>query len=160
MQPLLTGKGIAAGTAAVLGSVLAVSVLAGTLLTGWLIDRIWAPLIGCAFVLAAASGCVLLLPDSVSLTRATLAVALIGVTQGAELDLAGFLIAKYFGVADFSAIFGLTIFAIGLASAGSQMAYAFFFDRFHGYDLPLQLSVAVFALSAGIYLSLGRYPLR
>lgn len=126
LQPLLTGKGIVASTAAILGSVLAVSVLAGTLVTGWLVDRVWAPLVGCGFLLAAACGCLLLLPHSLSLARATGAVALVGVTQGAELDLAGYLIARYFGVVNFAAIFGLTIFAIGLASAGSQMAFAFY----------------------------------
>jgi MFS family permease len=160
LQPLLTGKGIVAGTAAVLGSVLAVSVLAGTLITGWLVDRVWTPLVGCVFLIAAACGCVLLLPHSLSLTRATCAVALVGVTQGAELDLAGYLIARYFGVADFAAIFGLTILTIGLASAGSQMAFAFLFDRFGGYDLPLQLSVAAFALAGAGFLALGRYPAR
>lgn len=160
LQPLLTGKGIAAGTAAVLGSVLAVSVLAGTLITGWLVDRIWAPLVGCAFLLAATCGCVLLLPHSLSLIRATCAVALVGITQGAELDLAGYLIARYFGVADFAAIFGLTILTIGLASAGSQMTFAFLFDRFGDYNLPLQLSVAAFALAIAGFLSLGRYPAR
>jgi MFS family permease len=160
LQPLLTGKGIVASTAAVLGSVLAVSVLAGTLLTGWLVDRVWAPLVGCAFLLAAACGCVLLLPHSLSLTRATWAVALVGITQGAELDLAGYLIARYFGVADFAAIFGLTIFTIGLASAGSQMTFAFLFDHFSGYELPLQLSVVAFALAGAGFLALGRYPAR
>ena len=160
LQPLLTGKGIVAGTAAVLGSVLAISVLVGTLCTGWLVDRVWAPLIGCAFLLAAVCGCILLLPHSPSLTRATCAVALVGITQGAELDLAGYLIARYFGVVDFAAIFGLTILTIGLASAGSQMAFAFLFDRMGGYELPLQLSVAAFALAGAGFLALGRYPTR
>jgi Major Facilitator Superfamily len=160
LQPLLTGKGIVAGTAAVLGSVLAVSVLAGTLLTGWLVDRVWAPLVGCAFLLAAACGCVLLLPHSLSLTRATWAVALVGITQGAELDLAGYLIARYFGVVDFATIFGLTILTIGLASASSQMAFASLFDHFGGYDLPLQFSIVAFTLAGGGFLALGRYPVR
>ena len=102
----------------------------------------------------------LLLPHSLSLTRATCAVALVGITQGAELDLAGYLIARYFGVADFAAIFGLTILTIGLASAGSQMAFAFLFDRMGGYELPLQLSVAAFALAGAGFLALGRYPAR
>jgi hypothetical protein len=160
LQPILTGKGVVAGTAAVLGSVLAVSVLAGTLLTGWLVDRVWGPLVGCAFLLAAAGGCVLLLPQSLSITRATWAVALVGITQGAELDLAGYLIARYFGVVDFAAIFGLTILTIGLASAGSQMAFASAFDRCGDYQLPLQLSVAAFALAGAGFLALGRYPAR
>ena len=160
LQPLLSGKGIAGGTAAVLGSILAVSVLAGTLVTGWLVDRIWAPLIGCIFLCASGVGCLLLLPPTLSLARATCAVALVGITQGAELDLAGYLIARYFGVADYAAIFGLTIFAIGLASACSQMAFAFLFDRTGGYELPLQASVLAFVVASGTFLALGRYPPR
>ena len=78
----------------------------------------------------------------------------------AELDLAGYLIARYFGVADFAVIFGLTILMIGLASAGSQMAFAFFFDRIGSYGLPLQLSVVAFVLAGVGFLSLGRYPAR
>jgi len=160
LQPLLTGKGIVADTAAALGSVLAVSVLIGTLFTGWLVDRVWAPLVGCAFLLAAAYGCVLLLPHLLSPTRATCALALVGITQGAELDLAGYLIARYFGIADFAAIFGLTILTIGLASAGSQMVFAHLFDRFGGYELALQFSLAAFALAGAGFLALGRYPAR
>jgi MFS family permease len=158
LQPLLIGKGLVAGTAAVLGSVLAISVLVGTLCTGWLVDRVWAPLVGCAFLLAAVCGCALLLPDSLSLTRATCAVALVGITQGAELDLAGYLIARYFGVADCAAIFGLNILTIGLTSAGSQIAFAFLFDRLGGYALPLQLSIGAFVLAGAGFLALGRYP--
>lgn len=160
LQPLLTGKGIIGGTAAMLGSLLAVSVLAGTIATGWLLDRIWAPLIACAFLIASALGCALLLPHSLSPVRAACAVALVGVTQGAELDLAGFVIAKYFGVTDYAAIFGLTILAIGVASAGSQMGYASLFDRYGSYGLPLQLSFAAFVLSGAAFLTLGRYPSR
>jgi MFS family permease len=160
LQPLLMGKSIAGGTAAVLGSILAVSVLVGTLLTGWLVDRIWAPLIGCVFLCASGVGCLLLLPQTLSVARATCAVALVGITQGAELDLAGYLIARYFGVADYAAIFGLTIFAIGLASAGSQMAFAFLFDRTGGYNVPLELSVMAFMIASVTFLALGRYPQR
>jgi len=160
LQPLLTGKGVMPATAAKLGSVLALAVFGGTLLTGWLVDRIWAPFIGCLIGVGACMGCFLLLEDSLTLWRAASAVVLIGVTQGAELDLAGYLIARYFGVNDFAAIFGLTILAIGLGSAGSTMAFAFTFDQWHSYALALQASMAAFMLATLSYLGMGRYPRR
>lgn len=89
---------------------------------------------------------------------AALAVICVGLAQGAELDLAGYMIARYFGVANFAALFGVTILAIGLSSAVSTMAFGFLFDRFGNYDHALQGCVAVF-IGAGLsYLMMGRYP--
>ena len=47
---------------------------------------------------------------------------------------------------------------LGLATIA--LAFAYLFDRFGGYELPLQLSVAAFALAGAGFLALGRYPAR
>ena len=158
LQPLLTGKGIEPATAAMFGGLLALSVLAGTLLTGLLMDRIWAPLIGCVFSIVPAIGCLLLLSPSVSHGTAAAAVIGIGLAQGAELDLAGYMIARYFGIADFAAIFGLSILGIGISSALSSVAYARIFDQFGSYNHALQASTVLFGAASAAYLCMGKYP--
>jgi MFS family permease len=158
LQPLLTGKGIEPGTAAMLASLLALSVLCGTLLTGYLVDRVWAPLVGCVFSIIPAFGCLLLTTHVLATPAAAFAVVCVGLAQGAELDLAGYMIARYFGIANFASIFGLTIFAIGISSALSTMGFGFLFDRFGNYDRALLGSTAVFFVAGFSYLAMGRYP--
>ncbi|MFV0643710.1 MAG: MFS transporter, partial [Sphingomonadaceae bacterium] len=93
-QPLLTGKGIEPQSAATLTGVLAASVLIGTMVSGFLIDRIWAPLVACIFTLAPIVGCFLLYADTPTMAVATLSAILIGIAQGAEIDIVAYLSAR------------------------------------------------------------------
>lgn len=158
MQPLLTGKGIAPGMAAAFGTILAASVFCGTILSGVLIDRIWAPLVGCAFTAAPVAGCALLLGASPGFAAAACAIAAIGLAQGAELDLMGYLIARYFGIANVAAIFGLLSLAMGVSSAIGSLGFAMSFDRFGSYDPALWGALACYATATLLFLTLGPYP--
>ena len=159
LQPLLVSKGLQAGAAARLISLLSLSVFAGTLVTGAIVDRIWAPLLGFLFTAGPVAGCALLFfqphPDAAS---AAAAVVLMGLAQGAEIDLIGYLVARYFGLRAFAAIYGLTVAAIGICSALGAMTIGQSYDRFGSYDTALAGAAACFLVAAFAYLGLGRYP--
>lgn len=158
LQPLLMSKQILAADAAFAGGVFAGSVLLGTLLSGMLADRIWAPLVGCLFALGPLAGCVILLQDNLILWNVILAVILIGMAQGAEIDVVAYLTARYFGMSSFSAIYGLVMMATVIATFAAQVSIGFVFDRFGNYQVALQAAILLLASAAVCYLAMGRYP--
>jgi predicted MFS family arabinose efflux permease len=158
LQPMLTGKGLSPELAAEFGALLAISVVAGTLTTGLLVDRIWAPAVGCVFTLLPVFGIFLLLPAEPTILMAAIGLVLIGLAQGAEIDVVAYIIAKYFGMKSFAAIYGLTVLFIGVFTSVGAMAFAFAYDKFGSYNQALIGAAVLFALGSGCYLLLGRYP--
>jgi MFS family permease len=158
LQPLLTSKGLEPAVAANLAALLAISVLIGTLTSGILVDRIWAPLVGCIFTLAPVFGCILLLTNEPDLTAVMIAVVLIGVAQGAEIDVVAYMIARYFGMSAYSAIYGLTVLITIWATAGASVFFGLVFDAFATYDRAILGAAVAFALGAMSYLLMGKYP--
>ncbi|MGE0742513.1 MAG: MFS transporter [Hyphomonadaceae bacterium] len=158
LQPLLTSKGLEPALAANLAALLAISVLIGTLTSGILVDRVWAPLVGCIYTLAPVVGCLFLLTPDPGLNAIMLAVVMIGLAQGAEIDVVAYMIARYFGMASYSAIYGLTVLITIWATAGASVLFGLAFDMFGHYDHAILSAAAAFALGAISYLLMGRYP--
>lgn len=158
LQPMLTGKGLAPGLAAEFGALLAISVVAGTLTTGLLVDRIWAPAVGCVFTLLPVLGIMFLLPATPTVWMAGLGLVLIGLAQGAEIDVVAYIIARYFGMKSFAAIYGLSVLFIGVFTSVGAMSFGFAYDAFGSYNQALIGAAILFALGAFCYLLLGRYP--
>lgn len=157
-QPLLIGKGLGAAEAAALIGLVGVSALVGALLTGMLVDRIWAPLVACVFTLGPAIGCLLLLPDSIELWIAIVALVLLGLGQGAEIDVVAFMIARYFGLRSYASIYGLSVFFIATMVAVGGSLIGLSYDYFGNYDIALIVAASCFVISALSYLAMGRYP--
>ena len=157
-QPLLTEKGISPGSAAALAGVLAGSVLFGTLITGLLVDRIWAPLVACLFSLGPMLGCLFLIGPSPSMGVAVIAAVLVGMAQGAEIDIVAYLVARYFGMRHYSAIYGSTVMVMVLMSVGAQVGIGVLHDSFGDYRAALLTAVCTLGLSIITYLLLGPYP--
>jgi len=70
---------------------------AGRLVAAWLLDRYFAPLLGAVSLLAAAFGASLLARETLSTPQALVAIALLGLTSGVEVDLLPYLVVRYFG---------------------------------------------------------------
>ena len=159
MQPLLVSKGIEPAAAAGLLSLLALSVFAGTIVTGVLLDRVWAPLLGFLFTLGPVVGCAMLyfLPHPGTAIAAA-AVILIGLAQGAEIDLIGYTVARYFGMGAFAAIYGLMVAAIGICSALGAIMIGQVYDRYGSYNAALAAAAVCFFIAAIAYPLMGKYP--
>lgn len=158
LHPILVSKGLTPQHGAALVGVMGVAAIAGTFLSGVLVDRIWAPLVGVAFTLGPALGCLLLVPDQISFGMAMVAVVCIGLAQGAEIDLVAFIIARYFGLRSYATIYGITVFAISMFCALYANMLAWLYDWIGDYRLGITISAASLAVAAGCYLGLGRYP--
>lgn len=160
LHPILVGKGIEPATAAGQLGMLGFASIIGALVTGALVDRIWAPAVAAVSIAGAIVGCLLLLSPEINNATALAAVLLVGLGLGAELDVGVYVVARYFGVARFSTIYGMLIFVISTLSAtlGSLIGYSY--DRFGNYEVALVTAACVLTASALCYLSLGRYPPR
>lgn len=158
MQPLLTDDGIAPGVAAAMLSVFAASVFVGHLVTGYLIDRYHAPTVAAAYMLLPTCGAALLLWGEPTVMIAGLAVVLLGLAQGAEIDLIAYFCARYFGMRRYSSVFGSMITAMAVASASGVALFGRVFDATGSYDQALLLAVMLFPVGALCFGLLGPYP--
>lgn len=160
LQPLLTDKGFSPATAASLLSLFALSVLAGRIVIGQLFDRFWAPGVACGILLISSIGAFLLIGPGGSYGACALSLMLLGMAQGAEINLQGFLIARYFGMRSFSAIYGNLNVVFGLAIAAGAVMFGKLYDLYGNYDLGLRIGGCFLIGSALLFPMMGRYPVR
>lgn len=156
--PMLRDKGLSASDAAFAFSIYGASLIFGRVVVGYLVDRLWAP--GVAFVVLAmpAVGCLIFSVVDTHLQSLMLASALVGLGAGAEMDIAAFLMARYFGMRDYSRIFSLHMGFIGLGAALAPLYFAYLYAQTGSYSGLLTHCVITFALGSVLILTLGRYP--
>ncbi len=158
MEKIFTSKGLDVQQAVQIASIIGPSVIAGRIIGGWLIDRIWAP--GVAFVILSlpAIACWLLTGDATTPMVATFAVILIGFAAGVEYDMLAFLVSRYYGMRSYGAIYGLVygFFAMG-AGFGPYM-FGRIFVQTGSYDQALFVGAVMLLTGAASLLLLGRYP--
>jgi MFS family permease len=158
LVPLLVDRGFTPIAAAQMFSVYGMCVIAGRLSSGWLLDRFWAPAVGCGFLLLPVAGVLLLAGEGTAQVHQILiAVGLIALASGGEFDLIAYLCGRYFGTRNFSALYSgqYAIFAAGAGFAPGVLG--FIHDRAGNYDPALYGLAVLFAAAAIAVLGLGRY---
>jgi len=158
MAPILAGHGYDTGQAAQLVGALGLAILVGRLLTGFLLDRFWAPLVTLPMLSLPAVSCVLLAGDGLSWPLAVVSVALLGLAAGAETDLIAYLAGRYFGMAHYGRIYGMLYLPFGIGSGISPAVYGAVRDSTGNYDLALTTAAVLFVVGAVLLLGMGRYP--
>lgn len=141
-------------------AVLAISVTAGRLLSGFMLDRLWAPVVALLLVAPACAAVMLLASGGVSPAVALVAVAVIGLVAGAEFDLVAYITGRYFGRKHFSEIYAMQYAIFGLGSGASPAIYGFIRDGSGSYMTALYMSLTLLALGVALLFTLGRYPAR
>jgi OFA family oxalate/formate antiporter-like MFS transporter len=85
-------------------------------------------------------------------------IAMIGLAQGAEVDLLPLLTARYFGLRHYGKIFAF-VFAVYTVAVGlSPPLIGYAYDVRHSYDLAIYCITAAWLVSGALFLTLGRYP--
>lgn len=156
---LLIDRGIAPTVAARTLSIAGIAIILGRVLAGHLLDRWNGPLVAASFLILSALGCALLSAGFGGLVPLAAAI-LCGMGVGAEVDMMGFFISRYFGIRSFAAIYGyiFPFFTIGVGLGPYLMGLTF--DRTHAYTLMLAINVALLLIAASLLARLGayRYP--
>ncbi|CAH1668760.1 putative MFS family arabinose efflux permease [Chelatococcus asaccharovorans] len=141
-----------------LASMVGASILIGRIMGGLLIDRFWAPAVGCTVLAMGAVACFSLSLDAVSFVPAFAAIMLLGLTAGIEYDLMAYLVARYLGMRSYgtayATLFG--IFAVGAGLGPSLFGYVF--DRTGTYSGILEICALLLVADAVVILFLGPYP--
>jgi MFS family permease len=122
--------------------------LAGRVVTGWLLDRFFAPRVAFCLLSVAALG-TLLLSGAQSLTIGTTAAVLIGFGMGAEADVTPYMLTRYFGLRSFATLYGFTWTAYAIAGAIGPVLMGRAFDATGSYEaLLVQLAIGTFLIAA------------
>jgi len=134
------------------------AVIAGRIVGGWMLDRLWAP--ACAFVilLIPAFGSWLLTGDVLSSQAALTAVLCIGFGAGFEFDLLAYLISRYFGQRNYGTIYGCFYTVIAFGGGLGPVVYGYAFDSTGTYGTALLIGVGCVLTGAALLLLLGAYP--
>jgi sugar phosphate permease len=155
--PLLTDRGMAA-SAAVMLSAIGLGSFPGRLLIGFLIDKAFAPFIAIIFYVVSAVA-LLWLVNGRSEAGVFLCAIAIGISVGAENDILGYLVGRYFGLRWFGQIYGalFSAYLVGAAAGPYLMARAYAATSSYGNALRIG-AAAVFA-SCALLLFLRRYSI-
>lgn len=136
--PMLQSKGLSPQQAAQVFSTFGISIIAGRLLVGYLLDRYSPSIVSAVSLLLPALGCAIFyLSAGQSLPLLVLATLCIGASAGAEFDLAAFLMARYFGLKDYARIFGLHLCLITIVSGLVPMLFGHLYDVYGSYSAVL-----------------------
>lgn len=158
MPQMLKAHGFSGEQTALVMSLLGLSIFAGRIVTGLLLDRFWAPLVVLPILCLPAVSCTLLAGEAPTLALAILAGLLLGFASGAETDLVAYLASRYFGMGHYGRIYGSLYMAFGIASAASPAVYGAVRDTTGSYDPILFVAALMFVAGGLLLLALGRYP--
>ncbi|WP_404478858.1 MFS transporter [Novosphingobium sp. BL-52-GroH] len=152
--PMLIDRGVSPQQAASVAGLTGIFLIGGRLLSGYIVDRVFAPHFAAAIMLMAA---ILLALFSFADSRfAWLGSIAIGLSIGAEFDLMAYLVAHYFGMARFGRVYGI-IYALTVAGASvSPLAFGAIRDGSGSYFAALILSAALLGAAALAFLLLPR----
>ena len=153
---LLTDRGVSIADAALLLSAVGLGSFPGRLLVGFLLDRMFAPLLAVGFFALSAVALYWLAAGREPMGLAFAAIA-IGLSLGAENDILGYLTGRYFSLNGFGQIYGTLLGAYLVGAAAGPYLMARGYAATGGYAGALRSGAAVIAVACMLALCLPRY---
>jgi len=157
LEKLLSTKGFDTTTAIMLASYLGYAVVVGRLVGGYLLDRFWAPAVAAIMLSFPALGCYLFMQATMSYGMATLGVIILGLAAGVEYDFMAYLVTKYFGMKNYSAIYGALYSFFALGAGFGPYFFGLSFTQNGDYNTILGYSALAFLIGALPLVFLGKY---
>lgn len=157
MAPFLQDVGLSVSLLAVITSFNAAIGIPSRLIAGHLFDRFFAPKVAFAVFALPAFGAFLMAAHPV-LATALLGSVLLGVGQGAESDLIGYLVSRYFGLRHSGRIFGSVYASFMVGVAFGPFAAARAHDLTKTYQTSFIMATIGLCAICGILLTLPRFP--
>ena len=125
---ILKGQGVDHETIARHVPLVGLAVIAGRLGGGWLIDRIWAPVVAVGLFTVTAVATWLLVNGPVTSGTVLFGVLGVGLATGLESDLIAFLAARYFGARSYGSVYGTLYVFFGIGAGIAPLVYGRAFD--------------------------------
>lgn len=156
LAPLLSDQGLSDTATGLALSVYALGLMAGRLITGFALDRVPVARVAAAMTGVPAIGALILLVPEPHVAVALVAVALIGLQQGSELDLLAYFISRNFGFGHYSSIFGAIATAGALATASGIVLFGQVHDATGSYTIALMVGAFAFLVGAVAFFATSR----
>ena len=157
LVPMLTDRGVAPADAALYMSSLALGLIAGRLLAGFLMDYFFAPYVAACFLLGLLAGIVILASGTAGVAVLVAAV-LVGMATGSEISEIAYICSRYFGPRAFGLIYGLMFSAFQLGSMVGSPLMGLYHDHAGNYAGALWTVAALVAIGTVLIALLGPYP--
>ncbi|RJF91212.1 MFS transporter [Sphingomonas cavernae] len=158
MKLVLMDSGAASQTATWLVSIYAMGVIAGRFACGLSLDRVQPHHVAALALGTPAIGMMLMASPFDATLVLAMSVALMGMAQGAEGDIAAYLVSRRFGLGVFSLVLGLVGAAIAGGSAIGALTLSYTLSQWDSYAPFLMLSACTTLVGALLFLTLGRRP--
>jgi MFS family permease len=154
--PLLVDRGYKPLEAAALLGSSGIAAMIARIIAGFCLDYVRGPVFSAIVMLLPALGIALLLSHAGSPAPFFAAVCF-GLSIGAEVDMLGFFVSRYFGRRSFGTIYGLifAMFTLGIGTGPAILGHGY--DSFHSYDPVLRVYLALLVVAAALFLPLGKY---
>lgn len=156
LSPLISDKGFSVAATGYVMSIYAFGLLSGRLATGFALDRFAPTFVAGVMTVVPAVGMLLLLIPTPSFAVAAVAVLMIGLQQGSEVDLIAYFVSRRFGVAHYGAIYGRVATFGAVGTAIGLALFGWVHTATGTYDAALLIGAAAFAMGAGAFVLLGR----
>ena len=153
--PILLDLGLTTSAAVKIAGVIGIAVVLGRLLVGFAVDRIFAPWVAIAILFTCICGILAL--ALLGSTVAVPAAFVIGFSVGAEVDLIGYLVARYFGIQAYGQIYGRQYSAFLIATGLSPVILGAVRDATGTYTASLFIAAAFMIVSAALFAKLPKF---
>ena len=157
LVPMLTDRGVAPANAALYMSALALGLIAGRVLAGFLMDYFFAPYVAACFLLGLLAG-IVILASGVGGALVFVAAVCVGMATGSEISEIAYICSRYFGPRAFGLIYGLMFSAFQLGSMVGSPLMGLYHDHAGNYTGALWVVAALVALGTVLIVLLGPYP--
>jgi MFS family permease len=153
--PVLLEVGFTNSGAAKVAGVIGIAVVLGRLLVGFAVDRLFAPRVAIAILLACMAGVLAL--ASLGSVVAVPAAFVIGFSVGAEVDLIGYLVARYFGMHAYGQIYGRQYAGFLVATGLGPVIFGAIRDASNSYTPSLCVAAVFILASVTLFAKLPRF---
>jgi len=150
LVPILRGNGLSPTTAAGMAGVVGLFAILGRIGTGYLLDNLPTPALATGMFLLPILVSTLLKVGGDSLIASVVAVALLGVTAGAETDVVCYLAARQFGTRVFASVYAVISSMFSICAACGPLLASALYDLRGSYDAFLMVTVPIALVAAGL----------
>ena len=154
--PMTTDKGIDRSVAVAVLSVLSLSSVFARLLVGYLLDRVFAPLIGSIIFALCGVGVAMLIASN-GTALMFLGAVLVGLALGAEGDIAAYMISRYFPKHSYGRVLGFVYFLFAMGSAAGVFLLGQVYGVTGSYGAGIVPIVTMVVIAIACLLGMGAY---
>ncbi len=133
-----------------------IAIILGRMLSGWFLDRFWGPFVALCFFGLSIIGMGILASGATG-SLAIAGAVLCGCGIGAEIDIMGFMLSRYFGQRSYGKIYGVIFAAFNLGTGFGPAISGWTYDAYKSYIPILTIYMVIMALVCASLFTLGEY---